>query len=40
MEKLLNPNISNIKPEIDTHKFYYPPPPPPPLFITFGGGWA
>ena len=27
MYSLLNPNISNMKPEIDTHKFYPPPPP-------------
>ena len=29
MYYLPNPNISNMKPEINTHKFYHPPPPPP-----------
>ena len=28
MYYLPNPNISNMKPEINTHKFYHPPPPP------------
>ena len=28
MYRLSNPNISNIKPEINTYKFYPPPPPP------------
>ena len=34
MKAFINPNISNIKSEINMHKFY---PPPPPQFITFGG---
>ena len=36
MYNLQNPNVSNIKLEIDTYFM----PPPPPLFITYGGVWA